>query len=66
MTVKLATVLCRMESENIDLQTKIELLRTALRLAAGALSTHPPHTGEHPQAVYENLLKAAEVGENDK
>lgn len=33
-----------------------EVLRTALLLAAGELSTHKQHEDKHPQTVYEDLI----------
>lgn len=41
------------------LQYALRRQQSALRLAAGELSTHEPHTGKHPQEVYDELLTAA-------
>ncbi len=44
------------------LEAKVKILQTALRLAAGELSTHEPNTRKHPQEVYNELLiQAADI-----
>lgn len=40
-------------------QAEIEKLKKALRLAAGIISTYPPHTDKHPQDVYDWIIHEA-------
>ena len=40
-------------------EKEVKQLREAMRMAAGELSTHDPHTMKRPQDVYDELLKAA-------
>lgn len=41
-------------------QTKIEKLEKALRFAAGIISTYPPHVDQHPQDVYDWIIKESQ------
>ena len=44
-------------------EAELAALKTALRLAAGELSTYGDHTTQHPQEVYDDLVKAARAEE---
>ena len=47
-------------------QAALAALKIALRLAAGELSTYGDHTTQHPQEVYDDLVKAALAEEGGK
>ena len=51
------------ECEVVKLRDALAALKTALRLAAGELSTYGDHTTQHPQEVYDDLVKAARAEE---
>ena len=42
---------------------RIEALEAALRVAAGYISTKEGHTDQHPQDVYDWIVRAALAGE---
>ena len=45
----------------MDAADRIEKLEKALRVAAGYISTFPPHTGWHPEDVYNWILMKLET-----
>ena len=56
---------CDKKMELEDAQDRIEKLEKALRVAAGYISTFPPHTDQHPQDVYDWILKEADYENGD-
>lgn len=48
--------------ETYQMNTEIELLRAALAIAAGMISTLPPYEDRHPEAVMEMLWQEARRG----
>ena len=41
-------------------EDEIERLQRALRFAAGIISTYPPHVDQHPEEVYNWIIKESD------
>jgi len=44
---------------------KIERFERALRFAAGIISTYPPHVDQHPEEVYNWIIKESDYDNGD-
>jgi hypothetical protein len=48
-----------------DAAKEILKLRKALRVAAGIISTYPPHVDQHPEDVYNWIIKESDYDNGD-
>lgn len=60
--VDVVRVECRSCCDRIDARAEIVLLRSALAVASGMISTMPPYEHQHPESVMEMLLVEARRG----